>query len=178
MITPKGLTVIQSPRVEAMTMRVAAKTPGIAPRVRDDLAKFNFQRVESSDDSAVVVTTSARHIPEKLTVHLPVTGAEYARFLNPTARINSKTRKSSRSPNRLRATTKTAQRRAQDRRMDVQQPEVEKVESDAADTLASREADAWSIQIIRRSGARAGIACASSDGRGFERRFVRRARLG
>src|SRR5262249_60891803 len=76
MITPRGLTVIQSPRVESMTLRVSARTPGIAPRVRDDLAKFDFQRVESSDSSTVVVTTSARRIPKKLTVQLPVTGAE------------------------------------------------------------------------------------------------------
>src|SRR5262249_9656068 len=56
MITPKGLTVIGSPRVESMTVRVSARTPGIAPRVRDDLAKFDFQRVESSDPSTVVFT--------------------------------------------------------------------------------------------------------------------------
>src|SRR5262249_55556934 len=35
MITPKGLTVIGSTRVESMTVRVSARTPGIAPRVRD-----------------------------------------------------------------------------------------------------------------------------------------------
>ncbi len=142
MITPKGLTVIQSPRVEAMTMRVAAKTPGIAPRVRDDLAKFNFQRVESSDDSAVVVTTSARHIPEKLTVHLPVTGAEHARFLNPTARINSKDPQVVALAKQIAGDDKDGRSVARKiGEWTYNNLKWKKVESDAADTLASREAD-------------------------------------
>jgi len=142
MITPKGLTVIQSPRVESMTLRVAAKTPGVAPRVRDDLAKFNFQRVESSDDSTVVVTSSARRVPEKLTIALPVTGAEFTPFLNPTARINSK------DP-RVVALAKQIAGQDKDGRgvarkigeWTYRNLKWKKVESDTVDTLASREAD-------------------------------------
>src|SRR5262245_27867866 len=142
MITPKGLTVIQSPRVESMTLRVAAKTPGVAPRVRDDLAKFNFQRVESSDDSTVVVTSSARRVPEKLTIALPVTGAEFTPFLNPTARINSK------DP-RVVALAKQIAGEDKDGRgvarkigeWTYRNLKWKKVESDTVDTLASREAD-------------------------------------
>jgi tetratricopeptide (TPR) repeat protein len=142
MITPKGLTVIGSPRVESMTVRVSARTPGIAPRVRDDLAKFDFQRVESSDPSTVVVTTSARRIPEKLTTKLPVAGAEFAPFLNPTARINSK------DP-RIFALAKQiagddADGRSVARKIGewtYRNLKWKKVESDTVETLASREAD-------------------------------------
>ncbi|MGH9768664.1 MAG: transglutaminase domain-containing protein [Blastocatellia bacterium] len=141
-ITPKGLTVIQSPRVESLTLRVAAKTPGVAPRVRDDLAKFSFQRVESSNDSTVVVTSSARRIPEKLTIQLPAAGAEFAPFLNPTARINSK------DP----AVVALAKQIAGDDRdgrsvarkigeWTYRNLKWKKVESDTVDTLASRAAD-------------------------------------
>ena len=142
MITPSGLTVIGAPRVESMTMRVSARTPGIAPRVRDDLAKFDFQRVESSDPSTVVVTTSARRIPEKLTTTLPVAGAEFAPFLNPTVRINSK------DP-RIVALAKQIAGGDTDGRVVARKIGEwtyrnltwKKVESDTVDTLASREAD-------------------------------------
>ncbi|HKC87022.1 MAG TPA: transglutaminase domain-containing protein, partial [Blastocatellia bacterium] len=142
MITPKGLTVIGSPRVESMTVRVSARTPGIAPRVRDDMAKFDFQRVESSDPSTVVVTTSARHIPEKLTTKLPVAGAEFAPFLNPTARINSK------DPRIVALAKQIAGEDADGRSVarkigewTYRNLKWKKVESDSVETLASREAD-------------------------------------
>jgi transglutaminase-like putative cysteine protease/Flp pilus assembly protein TadD len=142
MITPRGLTVIQSPRVESMTLRVLARTPGIAPRVSDDLARFDFQRVESSDSSTVVVTTSARHIPEKLTIQLPVAGAEFAPFLNPTARINS-------NDPRIAALAKQIAGDDKDGRSVARKIgewtygnlKWKKVESDTVETLASREAD-------------------------------------
>jgi len=142
MITPKGLTVIGAPRVESMTLRVSARTPGIAPRVRDDLAKFDFQRVESSDSSTVVVTTSARRIPEKLTTTLPVAGAEFAPFLNPTARINSK------DPRIVELAKQIAGSDADGRvvarkigEWTYRNLKWKKVESDTVETLASREAD-------------------------------------
>jgi transglutaminase-like putative cysteine protease/Flp pilus assembly protein TadD len=142
MITPKGLTVIGSARVEVMTLRVSARTPGIAPRVRDDLGKFDFQRVESIDSSTVVVTTSARRIPEKLTVQLPVAGAEFAPFLNPTARINS-------DDPRIVALAKQIAGEDKDGRSVARKIgewtygnlKWKKVESDTVETLASREAD-------------------------------------
>jgi len=142
MITPKGLTVIQAPRVESMTLRVTAKTPGIAPRVRADLAKFNFQRIESGDDSTVVVTTSARRLPEKLTIALPVTGAQFAPFLNPTARINSK------DPGIVALAKQIAGEDKDGRSVarkigewTYRNLKWKKVESDTIDTLASRAAD-------------------------------------
>ncbi|MBO0724230.1 MAG: HEAT repeat domain-containing protein [Blastocatellia bacterium] len=142
MIASKGLTVIGSPRVESMTLRVSARTPEIAPRVRDDLAKFDFQRVESSDSSTVVVTTSARRIPEKLTIQLPVVGAEFAPFLNPTARINS-------TDPRIVALAKQIAGEDHDGRSVARKIgewtygnlKWKKVESDTVETLASREAD-------------------------------------
>ncbi|MGE0130138.1 MAG: transglutaminase domain-containing protein [Blastocatellales bacterium] len=145
MITPKGLTVIQSPRVESMTLRVTAKMPGIAPRVRDDLAKFNFQRVESSNDSAVIVTSSARRIPEKLTVHIPVmavTGAEFALFLNPTAQINSKDPAIIALAKQIAGDDKDGRSVARKiGEWTYRNLKWKKVESDTVDTLASRAAD-------------------------------------
>ena len=142
MIAPKGLSVFMSPRVESMTLRVKATRPGIAPRLRDDLARFNFQRVESSDDSTVVVTTSARRIPEKLTISLPVARPEFAPFLNPTTRINSK------DPTVVALAQQIAGNDKDGRGVARKIGEWtygnlkwKKVESDTVETLASREAD-------------------------------------
>jgi len=141
-ITPKGLSVTGSTRVESMTLRVSAKQPGVAPRVRDDLAKFNFQRIESSDDSSVVVTAAARRIPEKQTIQLPVTGAEFAPFLNPTSRINSKDQQIVALAKQIAGVDKDGHSVARKiGEWTYRNLKWKKVESDTVDTLASREAD-------------------------------------
>jgi transglutaminase-like putative cysteine protease/tetratricopeptide (TPR) repeat protein len=142
MIEPKGLSVHNSPRVESLTLRIAGRAPGIGLRLRDDLAKFDFQRVESSSDSSVVVTTSARRIPEKLTISLPVTGDEFALFLKPTAQINS-------LDPRVVALARQIAGEDKDGRSVARKIgewtfgnlKWKKVQSDAVETLASREAD-------------------------------------
>ncbi len=141
-IEPKGLNVIGSPRVESMTLRVTAKQPGVAPRVRDDLAKFNFQRIESSDDTGVVVTSTARRIAEKQTVQLPVTGAQFAAYLNPTARINSKDPQVVALAKQIAGDDKDGRSVARKiGEWTYKNLKWKKVESDTVDTLASREAD-------------------------------------
>jgi transglutaminase-like putative cysteine protease/tetratricopeptide (TPR) repeat protein len=142
MIEPKGLSVHDSTRVESMTLRVAGRAPGIGPRLRDDLAKFDFQRIESSSDSTVVVTASARRIPEKLTISLPVTGDEFKLFLKPTAQINS-------VDPRVIALARQIAGEDKDGRSVARKIgewtygnlKWKKVQSDAVETLASREAD-------------------------------------
>jgi tetratricopeptide (TPR) repeat protein len=81
LIAPKGLRVLHAPRIEALTVRALAKQPGIAPRVREDLSKFAWQRVESSDDRTIVFTSTARRIPTNQTIKLPVVGAEFEPYL-------------------------------------------------------------------------------------------------
>jgi transglutaminase-like putative cysteine protease/tetratricopeptide (TPR) repeat protein len=141
-IVPKGLTVIGSQRVESMTLRITAKEAGVAPRVRDDLAKFNFQRIESANETSVVVNSTARRIPEKQTIQLPVTGAELAPYLNPTARINSKDPQIVSLAKQIAGDDRDG--RSVSRKIGewtYRNLKWKKVESDAVDTLASREAD-------------------------------------
>jgi tetratricopeptide (TPR) repeat protein len=142
MIEPKGLSVHNSTRVESMTLRISGKAPGIGPRLRDDLAKYDFQRVESSSDSSVVVTTSARHIPEKLTISLPVTGDELALFLKPTAQINSMDPRVVALAHQIAGNEKDGRSVARKiGEWTYGNLKWKKVQSDVAETLASREAD-------------------------------------
>ncbi len=141
-IAPKGLRIIESPRVEAMTLRVTAKRPGVAPRVSQDLSKFPFQRIESGNESGIVVTTAARNIPDKLTVILPVTGAEFAQFLAPTAQINSEAPQIVTLAKQIAGDDKDGRSVARKiGEWTYRNLKWKKVESDAVDTLASREAD-------------------------------------
>ncbi|MGE0883675.1 MAG: transglutaminase domain-containing protein [Blastocatellales bacterium] len=141
-ISPKGLNVIESSRVEAMRLRVVAKRPGVAPRVSQDLSQFPFQRIESNGETIVVVTTAARKIPDNLTVRLPVTGAEFAKFLAPTAQINSVAPQIVALANQIAGGDRDGHSVARKiGEWTYRNLKWKKVESDAVDTLASREAD-------------------------------------
>ena len=142
LIPAKGLTVANSPRVESLTLRLTAKQPGVAPRLRDDLARFSWQRIDSSSDSSVVVTAAARHIPEMLSVPLPITTTALAPFVNATEKINS-------NDYRIVALAKQIAGDDKDGRSVARKIgewthnnlKWKKVESDSIETLASRAAD-------------------------------------
>ena len=141
-IRPQGLSVIQSPLVEAMTLRVAANRPGVAVRVRDDLAKFPWQKIESSNDTSVVVTAAARRIPDTLTVKLPVAGVEFAPYLAATPQINSKAPQIIELGKQIAGNDKDGRSVARKiGEWTYRNLKWKKVESDVVDTLASREAD-------------------------------------
>jgi transglutaminase-like putative cysteine protease len=142
MIEPKGLSVLDSTRVESMTLKVGARAPGFGPRLRDDIAKFDFQRAEASGDTTVVVTTSARHIPDKLTISLPVAGAEFDQFLVPTARINSEDPRVAALAQQIAGKDKDGRSVARKiGEWTYGNLKWKKVQSDTIETLASREAD-------------------------------------
>ncbi|MEK7831019.1 MAG: transglutaminase domain-containing protein, partial [Acidobacteriota bacterium] len=141
-IRPKGLNVIESTRVESLSLKVAAKRPGLANRVRDDLAKFPWQKIESSTESSVVVTTNARRVPENLTVKLPVAGTELAQYLAATTQINSQAPEIVSLGKQIAGNDKDG--RSVARKIGEwthRNLKWKKVQSDAVETLASREAD-------------------------------------
>ncbi|MEP7340349.1 MAG: transglutaminase domain-containing protein [Acidobacteriota bacterium] len=145
-IPTKGLSVAGSERVEAMTLRITAKRPGVAPRVRDDLSKFAWQKIEAGrsegNDSTIVVTTTARRVPEKLTVPLPVAGADFEQYLRPTARVNSTAPEIVALAKKIAGDDKDAHSVAgKIGDWTYKNLKWKKVQSDTVETLASREAD-------------------------------------
>jgi transglutaminase-like putative cysteine protease/Flp pilus assembly protein TadD len=145
-IPTKGLSVAGSERVEAMTLRITAKRPGVAPRVRDDLSKFAWQKIEAGrsegNDSTIIVTTTARRVPEKLTVPLPVAGADFTQYLRPTARINSTAPEIIALAKKIASDDKDAHSVAgKIGDWTYKNLKWKKVQSDTVETLASREAD-------------------------------------
>ena len=141
-IRPKGLTIIESTRVESMSLKIAANRPGVAVRVRDDLAKFPWQKIQSSTDNSVTLTTNARRIPETATVTLPVSGAEFAKYLAATPQINSNAPEVLSLGKQIAGNDKDG--RSVARKIGEwthQNLKWKKVQSDVVETLASREAD-------------------------------------
>lgn len=89
-IAPKGLKLAHAPRVETIRLRMSARQDGAGARLRDDIGRFEHQRVESSDERSVVFEVRARRIPENLTIQLPVAETEeLAPHLRSTPRINA-----------------------------------------------------------------------------------------
>ena len=145
---PPAYQIPGAPRVETMTMRLSprggTRDAALAQRLREDLAKFPWQRIEPSaaGGAGLLVTTAARHIPDGLTIRLPVADKTLAQYLQPTARINS------RDPQVVALAREIAGEDADGRSVarkigawTWQNLTWKKVESDAAGTLASREAD-------------------------------------
>ncbi len=171
-IPTKGLSVLQSPRVESMTLRIKAKGAGVAPRVRDDLAKFPWQKIESSNDAQVVITAAARRIPEKLTVKLPVTGDEFKQYLRPSPRINSVAPEIVSLAKQIAGEDKDARSVARKiGEWTYQNLKWKKVESDTVETLASREADCLEhselyVALARASGLPARVVTGAAFGGG------------
>lgn len=143
LITPRGLNIAEPKRTASLRLRVTAKQPGVLARVRDDVAKFPWQKIESADDAGVVFSVEARRIPEKQTVQLPLTGsAELAPYLRSTMRIDRS------APQVVKLAREIAGNDRDGRSVARKLGEWtfknlkwKKVESSNVETLASREAD-------------------------------------
>ncbi len=146
LIAPKGVSILQPTRLETIKLRVTARQPGIIARVRDDLSKFAWQKIEAAppaaSDNALVYTSAARRLPDKLTIKLPVTAAEFQPHLKSTARINT-------SAPQIVALARQIAGNDRDGRSVARKLgewthtnlKWKKVESTTVETLASREAD-------------------------------------
>lgn len=142
LIAPRGLNIIHAPRIESLTVRATAKQPGIVPRVRDDLSKFPWQRVESSDERTLVFTSAARRIATTQTIKLPVSGADFTKYLSAEGGIRPD------APDIRKLAQEIAGKETDGRTVARKLGEWtyanlkwKKVQSDTIETLASREAD-------------------------------------
>jgi transglutaminase-like putative cysteine protease len=142
LIAPRGLNIIHAPRIESLTVRATAKQPGIAPRVRDDLSKFPWQRIESSDERTLVFSSAARRIATAQTIKLPVTGTDFTKYLGAEGGIRPD------APDIRKLAQEIAGKETDGRTVARKLGEWtyanlkwKKVQSDTIETLASREAD-------------------------------------
>ncbi len=142
LIEAKGVNIPSAPRAETLTLRLTAKQPGIAPRVRDDLGKFPWQRVENENETAVVFTSNARRIPAKQTIKLPVKGAEFEPYLASNRRVNAEAAQVVALGQQVAGDDRDG--RSVARKLGewtFKNLKWKKVQSDVVETLASREAD-------------------------------------
>jgi Flp pilus assembly protein TadD len=142
LIAPKGLNLLHPTRLESLRLRVTAKQSGLIARVREDISRFAWQKAESSDELAMVWSSTARRIPDKLTIKLPVTAPEFEPYLKSTARINTAAPQIVALANQIAGDDKDG--RSVARKLGEwthTNLKWKKVESSTVETLASREAD-------------------------------------
>ncbi|HYE75802.1 MAG TPA: transglutaminase domain-containing protein, partial [Blastocatellia bacterium] len=171
-IAPKGLNLYRPTRTELLRLRVKAKQPDVIARVREDLSKFGWNRIESSDQSTLVFSTSARRIPEEQTIKLPVTGKEFAEYLRPTARILSNAPEIVKLAKEIVGEDKDG--RSVVRKLGEwthKNLTWKRVNSDTIDTIASREADCYEhselfVALARSQGLPARVVTGAAYGDG------------
>ncbi len=173
LIAPKGVNILKATRVAALKLKVSTKQPGVIARVKEDLSKFAWQKVEPNvTESSLVFTSHERRIPEKLTVKLPVKSAEFEPYLKATYRINSD------SPEIIQLAKEIAGKDRDGRSVarkigawTFENLQWKRVSSTSVQTLASREADCLEhaelyVALARASGlpARVVSGAAFSEG--------------
>lgn len=142
LIAPRGVKIAKSIQVETLKLRVTAKQPGLIEKVRDDISRFPWHKIEETGASQLVFSARARKIDDNQTVQLPVTGAEFAPFLRPTASINSNAPEIIALAKQIAGDDRDARSVARKLgQWTYSNLTWKKVASDAVETLASREAD-------------------------------------
>ncbi|HEX8772895.1 MAG TPA: transglutaminase domain-containing protein [Pyrinomonadaceae bacterium] len=142
LLRPKGLNIAEPTRTDSLRLRLTARQPDIIARVRDDVAKFPWQKIESVNDSSLVFSVASRRIPEKQTVQLPVASAELAPYLRSSFGIDAS------APQVVKLAREIAGKERDGRSVAHKLGEWtytnlkwKRVESSNVETLASREAD-------------------------------------
>jgi transglutaminase-like putative cysteine protease/tetratricopeptide (TPR) repeat protein len=142
LLTPTGLNIAEPMRTASLRLRVTAHQPGVIARVRDDVSKFPWQKIEAVNDSSLVFSVESRRIPEKLTVQLPVMSVEMSPYLRSSARIDTT------APQVIKLAREIAGNERDGRKLAHKLGEWtfshlkwKRVESSNVETLASREAD-------------------------------------
>lgn len=142
LIAPKGLNILQPTRLESMQLRVTAKQPGIVTRVHDDISKFAWQKADNLHEKVLTFTATARHIPDDLTIKLPVKEAALAPYLTATGSINSTAPQVVQLAEQIAGTDRDGHSVARKLgEWTYNNLKWKKVESSTVETLASREAD-------------------------------------
>lgn len=142
LLRPKGLNIAEPTRTDSLRLRLTARQPGVIARVRDDVGKFPWQKIESVQDSSLVFSVASRRIPEKQTIQLPVTNPELAPYLRSSFGIDTT------APQVVKLAREIAGKERDGRSVAHKLGEWtytnlkwKRVESSNVETLASREAD-------------------------------------
>jgi hypothetical protein len=88
LVEARGTAIVDQRWLASATLRLRSKGPGAIDRIKDDIASSD-QNVERISDEELRVTVRPREVKDVKKVSLPVSGAEFAPFLQPTSQIKS-----------------------------------------------------------------------------------------
>ena len=83
-----GLPIVNQDRIKNLKLRVHAKAAGEIDRIVDDVA-LSFQKVEQRSDMELQLRVQARRPDPKEQIQIPITGIEFKQFLQATKEIRS-----------------------------------------------------------------------------------------
>ncbi|HKS39135.1 MAG TPA: transglutaminase domain-containing protein [Blastocatellia bacterium] len=142
MIEPRGVPIANQRMIENLKMRIRAKAAGEIDRIKEDLSVEN-QNVEKRTEEEMILSMRPRHPVSVGKVELPISNQELAPYLKPTSAIRSDDKnvieKAREIAGQDRDAWSVARKLSNWTFKNLKWKRVDN--ADAADTLATREAD-------------------------------------
>ena len=180
MIEPRGVPIADQRMIETLKMKIRAKAAGEIDRIKEDLSVGN-QNVEKRTEEEMILSLRPRRPSSVGKVELPISNQELAPYLKPTSAIRSDDKtvieKAREIAGQDRDAWSVARKLSDWTYKNLKWKRVDN--ADAADTLATREADCFEFSQLFVAMARcARTARANRFWHGLRRRLIRRARMG
>jgi tetratricopeptide (TPR) repeat protein len=83
-----GVPIVDQKRLESLKLKIRAKAAGEIDRIKEDITS-SHQATEKLSEQELILTVRPRHFAQPGKAQLPVSGAEFAEFLKPTRDIRS-----------------------------------------------------------------------------------------
>lgn len=148
-IEARGRYITDQQRLESLTLRLRAKNAGVIDRIKEDIASA-YQSVKRTSENELLVTVRPRTAVPDTKLLLPVAGAEFAPFLKPSpgALSNDKSvvEKAREIAGGDRNAWSVARKLADWTFKNLKWKRVD--DADAAQTLATREADCYEFSQL------------------------------
>jgi tetratricopeptide (TPR) repeat protein len=147
-LEPTGIRIASQDRIKSLRLRIHTRAAGEVERIAEDVGN-NFQNVEQRSEHALVVRVWARRAEPKEPVELPIKAPEFAPFLQPTKEIRSDDKDVIAMALEIAGTDRDAwsvARKLSD--WTFKNLKWKRVDYDAAQALATREADCYEFSKL------------------------------
>lgn len=138
----RGLPIIDQSRIDSLKLRIKAKSAGVVDRVKENIDR-DAQKIEKQNNDTLLLTLRPRRIEPQQKIVIPVTGAAFAEYLKPTRQIRSDDAQVIAKAREIAGQEKdawtVARKLSEWIYKNLQWKKVD--DADAAQTLASRQAD-------------------------------------
>ncbi|HJQ68373.1 MAG TPA: transglutaminase domain-containing protein [Blastocatellia bacterium] len=148
-VEARGIAIADQQHLQSLKLRIKAKSGGVIDRINADIAS-DSQRVEKRSASEIVVTVAPRRTEEAQKIQLPIADPALAAFLKPTPEIRSDDKNVMAQAREIAGDDRDAwsvtRKLADWTYKNLKWKHVD--DADAAETLATREADCFEFSQL------------------------------